>query len=166
MATPSLRGLSTGRAVVAAVVFAAAVAVVAVAGSIAAGSSTETYMSLQQPSWAPPSWLFGPVWTVLYVLIAFAGWRFWMTAAASGRGRVELAIYVVGLVLNGLWTPLFFALGMPVTALVDIIALDVVIIATMVGFARHDRLAGWILSPYLAWTLFATALNGAIAVLN
>lgn len=166
MAASSLRGNSVGRAAAAAVVFGAAVAIVAIVGSIAAGTSSETYMSLQQPSWAPPSWLFGPVWTVLYVLIAFAGWRFWMTAGSFGRGRTELAIYVIGLVLNGLWTPLFFALGMPVAALVDIIALDVVIIATMVGFARHDRLAGWVLSPYLAWTLFATALNTTIAVLN
>lgn len=162
----SMRGVPVGRAVKAAIAFGSAVAAVAVAGSIAARSSTETYMALQRPSWAPPPWLFGPVWTALYVLIAFAGWRFWTAVGSFERGRVELAVYLAGLVLNGVWTPLFFALRAPSAALVDIIALDALIIATMVGFARRDRLAGGVLLPYLVWTLFATALNSAIVVLN
>lgn len=166
MSALSLRGVSTGRAASTALGFAAAVAFVAVVGSIAAGSSTQSYLALQQPSWAPPPWLFGPVWTVLYVIIAFAGWRFWLVAGPIDHARTELSIYTVGLVLNGLWTPLFFALQLPVAALVDIIILDVAIVATMIGFARRDRLAGWVLLPYLAWTLFATALNSAIVVLN
>lgn len=166
MSTLSLRGLSSRRAVTAALGFAAAVAFIAVVGSFAAGSAAQNYLAMQQPSWAPPPWLFGPVWTVLYVTIAFAGWRFWLTAGSIDRARTELSIYATGLVLNGLWTPLFFALQLPVAALVDILVLDVAIVATVIGFARRDRLAGWVLLPYLAWTLFATALNSAIVVLN
>lgn len=166
MSAPSLRGVPVGRAASAAVGFAAAVAFVAVLGSLATASSTQSYLAMQQPSWAPPPWLFGPVWTVLYVLIAFAGWRFWLKAGPVNRVRPELSIYAIGLVLNGLWTPLFFALELPAAALVDIVVLDIAIVATMIGFARRDRLAGWVLLPYLAWTLFATALNSAIVALN
>ena len=166
MTAPSLRGVPPGRAATAALGFAAAVALVAVLGSLAAASSTQSYLAMQQPSWAPPPWLFGPVWTVLYLIIAFAGWRVWLKAGPIDRVRTEMSIYAIGLVLNGLWTPLFFALALPVAALVDIVVLDVAIVATMIGFARRDRLAGWVLLPYLAWTLFATALNSAIVVLN
>ncbi len=166
MSTLSLRGVPAGRAASAAAGFVAAVALVAVVGSLATGTSTQSYLAMQQPSWAPPPWLFGPVWTVLYVIIAFAGWRFWLTAGPINRARPEMSIYAIGLALNGLWTPLFFALEQPVAALVDILVLDLAIVAMMIAFARRDRLAGWVLLPYLAWTLFATALNGAIVVLN
>ena len=162
----SLRAVPAGRAASAALGFVVAVAFVAVVGSLATGSSTQSYLAMQQPSWAPPPWLFGPVWTVLYLLIAFAGWRFWLAAGPIDRARPELSIYAVGLVLNGLWTPLFFTLGLPVAALVDIVVLDLAIVVTMIAFGRRDRLAGWVLLPYLAWTLFATALNSAIVVLN
>lgn len=166
MSALSSRGVPARRALAAALGFVAAVLVVAVVGSLATGSSTQSYSALQQPTWAPPPWLFGPVWTVLYVIIAFAGWKFWLAAGSVKNARTELSLYAIGLVLNGLWTPLFFALELPVAALVDILALDLVIVATMIGFARRSRLAGWVLLPYLAWTLFATALNGAIVALN
>ncbi len=107
MSALSLRGVPAGRAASAALGFVVAVAVVAVVGSLATGSSTQSYLAMQQPSWAPPPWLFGPVWTVLYVIIAFAGWRFWLTAGPIKRVRPEMSIYAGGLVLNGLWAPLF-----------------------------------------------------------
>ncbi|EOD64902.1 TspO/MBR family protein [Amycolatopsis vancoresmycina] len=142
--------------------FLAAVAVVAVVGSLAATQSRTVYNGLVQPGWAPPSWLFGPVWTVLYVLIAVSGWLFWR---ASGTRR-EFAWYAAGLVLNAAWTPLFFAAGAYTLALVEIVVLDVVVAGTLVVFRRRSAAAAALQLPYLAWTLFATALNAAIVVLN
>ncbi|WP_290061906.1 TspO/MBR family protein [Amycolatopsis solani] len=142
--------------------FLAAVAVVAVVGGLAATRSREVYGQLVQPSWAPPSWLFGPVWTVLYILIAISGWLCWRAAGT----RREFAWYAAGLVLNAAWTPLFFAAGAYPVALVEIVLLDVVIAVTLVVFGRRSRLAAALQLPYLAWTLFATALNAAIVVLN
>ncbi|MER7011505.1 TspO/MBR family protein [Saccharopolyspora sp. NPDC000359] len=152
-------------AVVAAAVIIAAVAVVAVVGSLAAASSAEQYALLQRPSWAPPPWLFGPMWTVLYILMAVAGWRAW--CAGPGRSRsTAMSWFAANLVLNAAWTPLFFATGQRTAALFEIVLLDIVIVVTAVLFWRRDRLAGVLLLPYLAWTLFATVLNGAIVALN
>ncbi|WP_372660475.1 TspO/MBR family protein [Amycolatopsis kentuckyensis] len=142
--------------------FVAAVAVVAAVGSLAATQSRAVYSGLDQPPWAPPSWLFGPVWTVLYVLIAVSGWLFWRT----GAPRREFAWYAAGLVLNAAWTPLFFAAGAYTLALVEIVVLDVAIAATALVFRRRSTAAAALQLPYLAWTLFATALNAAIVVLN
>lgn len=142
--------------------FAAAVAVVAVVGGLAAGGSSATYRALDLPSFAPPSWLFGPVWTVLYVLIAVAGWLAWR----AGVGPAGMVAWCVQLLLNLAWTPLFFAADRYVWALVDILVLVVAITATSVVFARASRTAAWLLAPYLAWVAFAAALNAAIVALN
>ncbi|MDA3629503.1 TspO/MBR family protein [Saccharopolyspora oryzae] len=156
---------SKREAVAAAAVLIGAVLVVAVIGSIAAATSAEQYASLQQPPWAPPPWLFGPVWTVLYALMAVAGWRAWCAGPGRSRGPA-MAWYGVNLVLNAAWTPLFFVAGQRPSALFEIVLLDVVIVVTAVLFWRRDRLAGVLLLPYLAWTLFATALNASIVALN
>ena len=142
------------------------VAVIAVVGSLASVTASESYTALTLPSWAPPSWVFGPVWTVLYVLIATAGWQLWRSAGQWRTVQTELSLYAVGLVLNAVWTPLFFGAGAPVAALVDIVLLVVVVAATIVVFARRDGVAALLLVPYWAWTAFATALNAAIVVLN
>ncbi len=142
--------------------FLAAVAVVAVVGGLAASQSRAVYAGLEQPPWAPPSWLFGPVWTVLYVLIAVSGWLFWR----AGGSRAGFAWYAVGLVLNAAWTPLFFAAGAYTLALVEIVLLDVAVAVAVAVFWRRSRTAAVLQVPYLAWTLFATALNAAIVVLN
>jgi translocator protein len=142
--------------------FVAAVAVVAVVGSLAATSASEIYGGLKQPAWAPPSWLFGPVWTVLYVMIAVSGWLYWR----ENGTRQGLALYGVGLILNAIWTPLFFAGGAFGVALVDIILLDVVVIASLFVFRKRSPLAAALQLPYLVWILFATALNAAILALN
>ncbi|MFJ9316465.1 TspO/MBR family protein [Pimelobacter simplex] len=142
--------------------FLAAVAVVAVVGGLAAGSSSATYRALDLPPFAPPSWVFGPVWTVLYVMIAVAGWLAWR----AGVGPVGVGAWVGQLVLNLAWTPLFFAADRYGWALVDIVALLAAIVATIVLFARASRTAAWLLAPYLLWVGFATALNTAIVVLN
>lgn len=142
--------------------FVAAVAVVAAVGSLAATRSRAVYEGLNQPPWAPPGWLFGPVWTVLYLLIAVSGWLFWR----AGARRREFAWYAAGLVLNAAWTPLFFAAGAYTVALVEIVVLDVVIAGTAFVFRRRSPAAAALHLPYLAWTLFATTLNAAIVVLN
>ncbi|HWJ09462.1 MAG TPA: TspO/MBR family protein [Nocardioides sp.] len=142
--------------------FLAAVAAVAVLGGLAASSSGETYRSLDLPPFAPPSWLFGPVWTVLYVMIAVAGWQAWRERA----GTTALVLWSVQLVLNLAWTPLFFAADLYGWALADIVALLVAIGATIAAFRRTSTLAAWLMVPYAAWVAFATALNVAIVVLN
>ncbi|WP_408898537.1 TspO/MBR family protein [Nocardioides sp. R1-1] len=142
--------------------FAGAVAVVAVLGGLAARGSAQTYRALDLPAFAPPSWLFGPVWTVLYVAIAVAGWLAWR----AGAGPLALGAWVVQLLLNVAWTPLFFAAGRYGWALVDIVALLVAIVAVVVLFGRASRAAAWLLVPYLLWVAFATALNAAIVALN
>ncbi|MEU4220271.1 TspO/MBR family protein [Actinoplanes sp. NPDC026623] len=138
--------------------FGLAVLCTAVVGSLAATGSKAEYASLEQPAWAPPSWLFGPVWTILYVLIAIAGWLVWQR---TGWTRA-LTVYAVQLALNAAWTPLFFAAGRYGLALVEIMVLWVLILATIVLFWRTSRLAAALLVPYLAWVSFATALNAAI----
>ncbi|MDX8054316.1 TspO/MBR family protein [Lentzea sp. BCCO 10_0798] len=142
--------------------FAAAVLVTAVVGSLFSVSAGSTYMALEQPSWAPPSWLFGPVWTLLYVMIAFAGWLAWR----AGATRRELTLFGVQLVLNAAWTPLFFGLGWFWVAFAEILVLWLAIVAVIVVFTRRSKAAGLLLVPYLGWVSFAAALNLSIAVLN
>lgn len=155
-----------GRAILGALGFGALLTAVAVIGAVAASSSSERYSVLRQPEWAPPSWLFSPVWTVLYVLIALAGWKLWWSAGSLRAVRSELLLYGVGLVLNAAWTPLFFAADLRSVALVEIVVLDLVVLATIVVFARRDRIAAGLLVPYVLWILFATALNAAVVALN
>lgn len=133
----------------------------ALIGGLAASSSRETYAALELPAWAPPGSLFGPVWTVLYILIAIAGWILWN--AGSTRA---LVLWFAQLVLNALWTPLFFAAEQYELALVEIVVLALVVAALIATAWKIARPAAWMLLPYLAWVCFATALNTAIVVLN
>ena len=142
--------------------FLGVVAVVAVVGGLAATSAKEVYAGLEQPPWAPPASLFGPVWTVLYITIAVAGWLYWRTDGET-RG---FAAYGIGLLFNLLWTPLFFEGRAAGLALADIVLLDVVVVVTIVLFGRRSKAAAALLVPYLGWILYATALNTAVVVLN
>ncbi|MFT3873557.1 MAG: TspO/MBR family protein [Nocardioides sp.] len=142
--------------------FGGAVVAVALVGARAASSSAAVYGSLDLPGFAPPSWVFGPVWVVLYVAIALAGWLAWR----AGAGLLGVAVWLIQLALNLAWTPLFFAGGRYGWALVDIVALLVAIAVTIAVFARFSRPAAWLLVPYLAWVGFATALNAAIVLAN
>lgn len=143
-------------------VFLAAVVATAVFGSLFSISAGEQYAGYEQPSWAPPSWLFGPVWTVLYGLIGLSGWLAWR----GGARRGELVLYGANLVLNALWTPLFFGLGWFGAAFAEIVLLWLSIVALVVVFWRRSRVAALLLVPYLAWVSFAGALNLSIALLN
>jgi translocator protein len=113
------------------------------------------YASLQKPAWNPPSWLFGPVWTALYLGMAVAAWRVWRV----GRAGPALALHVLQLALNAAWSWLFFGLHRPDLAFAEILVLWAAILATTVAFFRKDSLAGWLLVPYLAWVGFAAFLN-------
>ncbi|MES2568978.1 MAG: TspO/MBR family protein [Verrucomicrobiota bacterium] len=125
----------------------------------------EWYDSLRKPSWNPPSWIFGPVWTLLYLLMAFAAWRVWRHSGWRQQ-RGPLTIYLVQLGLNALWTPLFFGLHLPGVALIEIVLMWLAIVATIMAFAKVDRPAAWLLAPYLAWVSFATLLNYSLWQLN
>jgi tryptophan-rich sensory protein len=138
--------------------FGVAVATAALIGGLGVAGTSAEYQSLEQPSWAPPSWLFGPVWTVLYALMAVAGWLVWRRTGWS----TALTVYAAQLVLNAAWTPIFFGFGRYGLALVDIVVLWFLIGATIVLFWRVSRLAAALLLPYWAWVTFATALNAAI----
>lgn len=125
----------------------------------------EWYASLAKPSWNPPGWVFAPVWTVLYILMGAAAWIVWRKAGFAGA-PVALGLFILQLVLNALWSYLFFGIRQPALALVDIVALWLAILATTVGFRRVSVPAGALLLPYLAWVGFATALNFTLWRLN
>lgn len=120
------------------------------------------YESLAKPPWTPPGWVFGPVWVVLYPLMAIAGWTVWR----EGRSRVAVLVFLLQLALNGVWPWLFFGLRRPDWAFVDIAALVVAIAVTIAVFYPVRRRAAFLLVPYLAWVVFAAALNLAIWRLN
>jgi len=122
----------------------------------------EWYASLAKPSWNPPGWIFGPVWTILYIMMAVAAWLVWK----SGSPRLPLGIYGVQLILNAAWTPAFFGAQQIGLAFAIIIALWLAILVTLGSFMRANKLAGWLLVPYLAWVTFAAFLNYTLWQMN
>ena len=137
----------------------------AAAGGLASIQAGPFYLGLVRPPWAPPPWLFGPVWSVLYLLMAVAAWLVWRAGAAK-RSAAGLAVFTVQLALNALWTWLFFAWHRGAWAFAEIVLLWVLIAVTMTLFARTHRLAAALLLPYLAWVTFAAALNFSLWRLN
>lgn len=123
------------------------------------------YTQLARPGWAPPSWLFGPVWTVLYVLMGIAAWMVWRERG-FGAARSALTLFLVQLALNALWTWLFFVWRQGALAFAEIVLLWILIVATLVAFWRARPLAGALLVPYLVWVTFAAALTWAVWRLN
>ena len=120
---------------------------------------------LDKPSWNPPSWLFGPVWTMLYTLIGLAGYFAWTRGRREDR-RAVFTVYGAQLLLNALWTPLFFGLHQINWALADLVLMWFLILLNIGLFSRQSRLAAWLLIPYFLWVSFAGALNTAIMLLN
>ena len=123
------------------------------------------FEQLKKPLWNPPGWVFGPVWTLLYTMMAIAAWQVWLKGGWSAQ-RVPLVLFLGQLLLNGLWSWLFFGLKDPGLAFVDIAALWVVLTATLIAFCVAQPVAGWLLIPYLCWVTFASALNFSIWRLN
>jgi benzodiazapine receptor len=143
-----------------------ALAVGAVGGWATASSVTTWYATLEKPAFNPPNYLFGPVWTALYILMAVAAWLVWRAEPADGRRRTALRLYAVQLALNLAWSVIFFGLRRPDLALVEVLVLFAAILGAARAFARVDRRAGWMLVPYAAWVAFATLLNFEIWRLN
>ena len=135
------------------------------AGAVAALNAGSFYAQIVRPGWAPPASVFGPVWTVLYAMMGVAAWLVWREGGLRAR-RQALPLFVLQLAVNALWSWLFFAWHQGALALVDIVLLWILIIATIVVFWRTRRLAGALLIPYLVWVSFATALNYSIWQLN
>ena len=133
-------------------------AAVAAIGGIASADAGAFYRQLDLPAWAPPAWLFGPVWTVLYAAMAVAAWQVWRAPAGPAR-RTALTLYLVQLVPNTLWSWLFFAWHKGALAMADIALLWVLIVATIAMFRRVRPVSAALLVPYLAWVSFASALN-------
>lgn len=134
-------------------------------GAVASASAPDFYAELVRPTWSPPAWLFGPVWTVLYALMAIAAWLVWREKGWAGA-RLAMGLFVAQLVVNALWSWLFFAWQQGTLALIDIGLLWVLIVATTIAFWRVKPAAGLLLVPYLAWVSFAAALNFTLCRLN
>jgi tryptophan-rich sensory protein len=142
----------------------AVVAAVAFVGSSVTLPKIPTwYAGLVKPWFTPPNAVFGPAWTILYVMMAVAAWRIGTGSAARTRAT---ALFVVQLAFNAIWSPVFFGFEAPKLGLAVIIALLISLAATLTTFWRIDRLAGLMLVPYLVWVCYATALNAAIVALN
>jgi tryptophan-rich sensory protein len=135
-----------------------AAAAVGAAASVNAGSF---YSQLVRPHWAPPGWLFGPVWTALYALMAVAGWLVWR-AAGLARARIPLLLFAIQLAANALWSWLFFAWRHGAMAFAEVVVLWLLVAATLVAFWRIRRVAALLLAPYLAWVGFAAVLTFAV----
>jgi translocator protein len=134
-------------------------------GAVASASAGAFYGSLSQPSWAPPAWLFGPVWSVLYILIAVSAWLVWRTYGLSGASPA-LRLFGIQLLANALWTWLFFVWHQGAISLAEIVLLWLLIAVTFFAFWRLHRLAALMLLPYLAWVTFASALTFSLWRLN
>jgi tryptophan-rich sensory protein len=130
-------------------------------GALATRSAGDFYAVLEKPSWAPPGWVFGPVWSALYLLMGVAAWLVWRRAGWAGAA-VALSLFVAQLVCNAAWSWLFFAWRRGALAFADVVLLVVLIVATILAFARVHRIAAALLLPYLAWVLFATALTYSV----
>jgi len=136
-------------------------------GSFFTASSVRNwYTTIEKPALNPPSWVFGPVWTILFILMGVAAYLVWKEGLEKKRVKVALGIFLGQLVLNTLWSILFFGLQNPGTALIEIIILWLAIVVTMVAFYRVSKLAAWLLVPYILWVSFASYLNYMIWVLN
>ncbi len=139
--------------------------IAAALGGVASVQAKSFYGQLVQPAWAPPAGVFGPVWTVLYALMGLAAWLVWRNGGFRAN-RTALILFLAQLVLNALWTWLFFAWQLGALAFIEILILWLLIVATLVTFGRIRLLAGALFIPYLLWVTFAAALCYAVWRLN
>jgi tryptophan-rich sensory protein len=137
----------------------------AAVGAVASAGAQDFYLNLNRPSWAPPASVFGPVWTVLYAMMAVAAWMVWKVRGFRAAPRT-LGLFLAQLAANALWSWLFFKWQLGLAALVEVLLLWALILATTIAFWRVRPLAGMLLLPYLAWVGFASALTWACWRLN
>lgn len=134
-------------------------------GAVASVNAGAFYAELKRPAWAPPGWIFGPVWSTLYALMAVAAWLVWR-ARGFHAARPALSLFLVQLAFNALWSWLFFAWRQGALATIEVVLLWCLIAACVVAFRRIDGLAAVLLVPYLAWVTFAAILTFAVWRLN
>ena len=139
--------------------------VAAALSAIASADAGAFYAPLARPSWAPPAWVFAPVWTALYTLMAVSAWRVWRRRGFAGA-RSALVLFIAQLIVNGLWSWLFFAWRRGALALADVLVLWCLLVATIVAFHRAELLAALLLYQYLVWTTFAVGLTYTVWRLN
>ena len=138
----------------------------AVSGFFTASSVKDWFVTLNKPSFNPPSWLFAPVWTILYIMMGISFYIIWKSHAKLDKRYTGYTYYWIQLALNFLWSFLFFYYRRPDLALIDIILLFIMIASTVFSFRKVSKTAAWLLAPYLCWVAFATALNFEIWRLN
>lgn len=129
-------------------------------------SISDWYVTLEKPLFAPPNWIFGPVWIILYFLMGVSLYIVWENELKSKSRKVFFTVFGIQLILNALWSLLFFGLKSPLLGLVDIILLDIMVIFTIIYSKSISKLAAILLVPYLVWIIFASILNFAIFLLN
>ena len=129
-------------------------------------SMTGWYQNLSKPTFTPPGWVFGVVWTLLYILMAVAAFIISMKNIKKPETKAALALFLFQLVLNGLWTPIFFGMHLILAALIEIIILDLAILLTLIMFYKISKIAAALLVPYFIWVTFAIVLNAAFWRLN
>lgn len=139
-----------------------AISAVGAAASVDAGTF---YGQLEQPAWSPPAWVFGPVWTALYALMAISAWLVWRSGGLRAN-RTAFVLFFVQLGLNALWSWLFFAWHLGAVALIEVLVLWAFILATLLAFRRVNAAAGYLLLPYLLWVGFAAVLNFTLWRMN
>ena len=166
MRQPTLRYLKPSRDVLGLVAFLVLCLIVSgIGGAVTATSVGTWYLGLHKPPFNPPNWIFAPVWTTLYILMAVAAWRIWRQPGL-GSNRNALTIFAVQLTLNLTWSFIFFGLQQIGFALIEIVILLIAIIANTAVFWRIDRWAGALFVPYVLWVAFATVLNASLWWLN
>lgn len=140
---------------------------VGIAGSIfTVPAISNWYLTLNKPSFSPPNWIFGPVWTLLYLLMGVSVYLIWNKGLKNRKIREALVIFSAQLFLNFLWSFLFFGLRSPILGLINIVALWLVILLTIVKFHQFSKPAAYLLFPYLLWVSFASLLNFSILLMN
>jgi benzodiazapine receptor len=138
-----------------------------IVGGIFTAQSVKTwYVTLEKPFFNPPSWLFGPAWTLLYLMMGISLYLVWTAKAKAGSKRLAVAAFAVQLALNALWSFIFFGMKAPLAAFIELAVLWVFILLTMIAFKPISRTAAWLLLPYILWVSFAGVLNLSVHLLN
>lgn len=136
------------------------------AGSFFTTNLSGWYQSLNKPFFTPPNWLFAPVWTTLYLLMGVSAFIVWQKGFENRTVKIALGFFVVQLILNALWTPLFFGAKLLLAAFLEILLLWLAILATIINFKKVSTAAALLLIPYILWVSFAAVLTAAIYILN
>lgn len=124
------------------------------------------YQTINKPSWNPPNWIFGPVWTALYIMMGVALFLVWKSSGNANTKKLALLLFAAQMLLNFFWSFIFFSLQQPGWAFAEIVVLWLLILATIFAFARLNNMAAWLLVPYISWVSFAAILNFTIWQLN